>query len=114
MIKNENSFSSFPTLQNSNELNNNEISVNTIKEKKISKNVKFNDQVVVYSVESYKDLNKLLTYNEEEGLAEFYRDNPFGYDGFRLYNRKNNNFGFVRNPNVTRRNINNQCCCSII
>ena len=35
MIKNENSFSSFPTLQNSNELNNNEISVNTIKEKKI-------------------------------------------------------------------------------
>ena len=117
MIKNENSLSSFPTHQNSNQLNYNSINVNMVKGKKTSKNVKFNDRVIVYSVESYKELNKLLTYDEMEGFAEFFRENPFGYNGFRLYNKtnnKNNNFGFVGNPNATKRNINNQCCCNII
>ena len=107
----DNSFLSFPTNQNSNEFINNGYNVKTPNGKKGAKKVKFNDTVVIYNVESYKDLNKKLCYNEEEGLAEFYREFPFGY---------NNGKGFgpfgkyqgptIRNPNVTRKNVNSECC----
>ena len=110
----DNSFLSFPTNQNSNEFINNGYNANTPKGKKVAKKVKFNDTVVIYNVESFKDLNKKLCYNEEEGLAEFYREFPFGYNngkGFGPFGKYQGST--IRNPNVTRKNVNSECCSII-
>ena len=121
MNKNENSFYSLPTSHNSNLGINNIPKLKNINEKKSLKTVTFNDTVVIYSVESYKELNKKLCYNEEEGLAEFYKEFPSEYNARiygKYYNNNNNNynkyFGGFRNPNVTRRNVDPECCCNIM
>lgn len=118
MYKNESSFSSLPTSHNSNTGINKQI-LKTPLEKRHLKTVTFNDSVVIYSVESYKDHNKKFCYNEEEGLAEFYKEFPSEYNSRFVgkYNKSYNYdryFGGFRNPNVTRRNVNPECCCNIM
>ena len=119
MNKNENSFSSLPTSHNSNIGITNELKVKNISEKRHLKNVTFNDTVVIYSVESYKEHNKKNCYNEEEGLAEFYKEFPSEYNArvfgkYNNYKNFNKYFGGFRNPNVTRRNVDPECCCNIM
>lgn len=116
MNKNESSFSSLPTSHNSNELIKNVIIGNKQGEKKNNKKVRFKETVEIHSVESYKAHNKLFTYDEQEGLAEYYKEFhivPFeqkkkgsGDAFFQQYN--------CSNPNITRRNVDPQCCCNII
>ena len=125
---NDNSYGSLPTNQsNYNGIVNNNINLNKIKPEK---NFKFNQNVEVYNIESYKALNKELTYNEEEGLAELLKENPnfklFNDDfkrhlsqdsnsnNTRNYNSVNSQFGNFRNPNAMRRNVDPQCCCIIL
>ena len=125
---NENSYGSLPTNQsNYNGIVNNNINLN---KKKPEKMVKFNQNVEIYNIESYKELNKELTYNEEEGLAEFLKENPnfklfnvdfkrhFDHDSnlsyVRNYNSVNSQFGYCRNPNTMRKNVDPQCCCIIL
>ena len=108
----DNSFPSFPTYQNSNELINYRNHLNTPqKVKKDIKKVNFNDTVVIFNVESYKDHNKKFCYSEEEGLAEFYKEFPYGYNNGKGYGHFDRYFGGVRNPNVTRKNVDAECCC---
>ena len=124
MNKNENSFSSLPTSHNSNARINNEPKLENLSQKRNLKAVKFNDTVVIYSVESYKKHNKEFCYDEKEGLAEYYKEFPSAYDSkmfakyknYNNYNYNNRYFGGgeFRNPNVTRRNIDPECCCYIM
>ena len=88
-------------------------------EKRQLKTVTFKDTVIIYDVESYKEHNKKFCFNEEEGLAEFYKEFPSEYNSrlFSKYSDKNNfnrYFGGFRNPNVTRRNVDPECCCNIM
>ena len=119
MNKNENSFSSLPTSHNSNIGINKGINLKNINKKRQLKAVSFKDTVIIYDVESYKELNKKLCFNEEEGLAEFYKEFPSEYNSKLLnkYSDKNNYnkyFGGFRNPNATRRNVDPECCCNIM
>ena len=119
MNKNENSFSSLPTSHNSNIGISNGQNLKNINEKRQLKTVTFKDTVIIYDVESYKEHNKKFCFNEEEGLAEFYKEFPSEYNSrlFSKYSDKNNfnrYFGGFRNPNVTRRNVDPECCCNIM
>ena len=109
---NDGSLASIQTYPNSNEANSND---NFIKTKK-GKNVSFNETIIFYNVESYKDHNKKFTYNEEEGLAEFYKSLPFGHNNkvfgpFNKYFIKNAVYN--TNPNL-RKNVDPDCCCIIM
>ena len=108
MNKYESSFSSVLTYPNSNEMISNE---NSIKRKN-GKKVTFNDKIEIYDVESYKMLNKKLTFNEEEGLAELKKSNPNGFNG-KFFGLSEKYFTTNSNPNF-RRNVDPECCCLII
>lgn len=112
MNKNDGSLSSIQTYPNSNEVTNNEIS----QKRKKGKIVSFNETIVIYNVESYKEHNKKFTYNEEEGLSEFYKSLPFGHNT-KLFGPFNKTFVkntvINTNPNY-RRNVDPDCCCIII
>ena len=73
----------------------------------------FVETIIIYDVESFKELNKLLTYDEEEGLKEFYKTSPLKhnlYDYKSLYDHK-----FSSNPNYRiRRNPNSDECCIML
>ena len=108
MNNNQSSLTSIQTNPNSIEVINNN--------NKQGKTVSFNETIEIHHVESYKDHNKKLTYNEEEGLAEFYKSLPFGHNGkvfgpFNKYFIKNSVYN--TNPNY-RKNVDPDCCCIII
>ena len=116
MKENDNLNITFPTNQNNNNKGLKSQQLNSRK-----KRVKWNEKVEIYDIESYKELNKLLTYDVEEGLKEYLEENPnyklFGdnHKGKNLdesIKKKNYNpFGNFSNPNAMRRNIKNECCC---
>ena len=110
----QNSLSSFPT--NPNGLIAKPV-VNTgglyVKPKK---KVTFYETVTFFNIESYKELNKKLCYDEEDGLREYYRSLPYGanphnhYDYKSLYDmHKTPNFRKTTN-NTIRKENNNECC----
>ena len=113
MSKNDGSFASIQTYPNSNEVTSDEI---ICKKRKSEKNVSFNETIVIYNVESYKEHNKQFTYNEEEGLAEFYKSLPFGHNT-KLFGPFKQNFlrntVINTNPNL-RQNVDPDCCCIIM
>ena len=110
MINNLNYISQ--TNQNPNKLINTNANVNqnfNNKTKKIPKKVTFKDTIIIYNVESYKELNKLMTYNKEEGLLEYYasRRHPI-YDYKSLYDHFPK---YHHNPNTRiRKNPTDDCC----
>ena len=131
MQKYVNSYGEIPTNQNNYNIiaNNNYINgnnANNINKIKTKKKVKINPNVEIYNIESYKELNKLLTYDEEEGIRELLKDDP----NFKIYNdyarhnsQKSDNsktkskastydpFGNFANPNARRKNVKPECCC---
>ena len=117
MKKNENSFSYLSTSHNSKEMNINGYNENIATKKKQLKKVNFKETITIYDVESYKEHNKMFTYNEQEGLAEYFNTFhtlPFGRKP--VYGNEVNDkyFSNCRNPNVTRRNVKSDSCCNII
>ena len=125
---NENSYGSLTTNQsNYNRIVNNNINLNKKKPKKI---FQINQNVEVFNIESYKELNKKLTYNEEEGFAEFLKENTnfklfkddfkgnicldSNLSNVRNYNGVKIKSGNFWNPNVMKRNVDHQCCCIIL
>ena len=114
IAKNGNSFS---TNSNSNRMIINRIKKNLPNEKKEEKKVRFNEIIVIYNVESYKQHNKEFTYDEEKGYEEFTREFPNYFAN--QYNQYKNNkyFNGIKaygNPNVTRKYVDPDCCCIVI
>ena len=80
---------------------------------RLPKKVTFLETITIYNVESFKELNKLLTYNAEEGLQEYMRSHshPF-YDYKSLYDHKHS---YYSNPNTKiRRDPNSDECCLLL
>ena len=67
-------------IANNNYINGN--NANYINKNTIKKEIKINPNVEIYNVDSYKELNKLLTYDENEGIKELLKENP----NFKIYN----------------------------
>ena len=109
MINYQRAIYSQQTNKNSNQiLNKNLEGNNTIQKPK--KNVTFNENIIIYDVESYKELNKLLTYDDKQGLEEYYRSHHHGfYDYKSLYNIKH-----FSNPNTRIRRDPNDGCCILL
>ena len=124
---------SLPTNQNNyNAIINNNFggynNMNYINRRKVRQNVKFNQNVEIYDIESYKELNKLLTYDEEEGIKELLKEDPNIklYGDYRKHDNNSNTntstrtssnynpFGNFRNPNATRRRVDPKCCCILL
>ena len=103
---------SLPTQQNINTTIN--TNINNLKK---NKHVTFQDTITIYSVESYKELTKKMCYNEEEGLAQYYRNAPYGsgrnshpfYDYKSYYNN-------VLKPrqNRPKKHSDSECTCKIL
>ena len=108
MNKYESSFSSILTYPNSNDMISNENYIKRKNEKKVT----FNNKIEIFDVESYKALNKKLTFNEEEGLAELQKSLPYGFNG-KFFGLSQKYFSTNANPNC-RRNVDPECCCLII
>lgn len=113
IVKNDNSFS---TNSNSNEMIINGLRAKLANEKKATKKVQFNDTVVIYNVESYKQHNKEFCYDEQEGFEEFSKEFPdYFARRFNNYNNNQNTYSNAyRNPNVTRKYVDPECCCIIL
>ena len=114
MYQSQNSLSSFPT--NSNGLISKAVVDTGGLYVKPKKKVTFNQTVTFFNVESYKELNKLLCYDEEDGLKEYYRSLPYGanphnyYDYKSLYDlHKKTNYKKATNNKIRKEN-NNECC----
>lgn len=112
MLNNQHSLYTLPMNQTQNQLINENINKNNLDNTK-KKKVTFVETVTVYDVESFKAINKLLTYDENEGLKEFYKTSPYKhnfYDYKSLYDHKHN-----RNPNYrVRKNPNSNECCIML
>ncbi len=95
------------TKQNPNKLINQNL--NTYKLAQKLKNLTFLETITIYDVESYKELNKLLTYDEEEGLREYYKSHHHHfYDYKSLYDH--NHLHRSNNPNTRIRRNPDECC----
>ena len=107
MIKNDNSIFSIQTniTQNKEIINKN---VNHTNKKKSNKKVSFNNNVVVINVESYKDYNKLYSYDEEDI-----------YNNYALKDEYQNHFenmingGGVSKKMGTPKKKEDECCCNL-
>jgi hypothetical protein len=97
----------FSTNPNNNVLINNYF--NTKKEGGIQKKVKFNNEVEIYNVESYKEHNKKFCYNEEEELDNLNKK-EFGYNDY-YFNKYANQFNNDGNNKVKNKS---ECCCIIL
>ena len=82
---------------------------NTKKEGGIQKKVKFNNEVEIYNVESYKEHNKKFCYNEEEELDNLNKK-EFGYNDY-YFNKYANQFNNDGNNKVKNKS---ECCCIIL
>ena len=120
MYKNEGTFSQVPINQAGNEQMtnyNNYISFdqdqngliknnNYNKGKDIHKKVKFNNKVEIFNVESYKELNKQLCFNENDELENL-KNNEYGYNDFYYKNH-------LRDSIDKQKDDNSKCCCIIL
>ena len=121
---------SFPNKQNSNTFLKSNINVNNNIPAKKHKVVKFDDNVVIYNVESYKELNKKFCYNEEEALANYYGIQSYENTHFNDYkflyeNKNNNNYNNYNynynnynknyyNATKHKKKSNSECSCIIL
>ena len=108
MEANQNNFS-LPTQQNINQLINKDININNSRKKKY---VTFNDSVTIISVPSYKELTKLMCFNEEEGLAQ-YRNSPFGQYSHPFYDYKSY-YNNVVKQKKNKKHSDSECTCKIV
>ena len=125
MYKNDDSFSPVVTNQTgyeqmtyyNNHINtnpNNNILINnyfnTKKGGGIQKKVKFNNEVEIYNVESYKAHNKKFCYNGEDELENLNKK-EYGYNDY-YFNKYANHF----NTNDENNKVKNksECCCIIL
>ena len=108
---NQNNFP-FSTQQNVN--TNINTNINNLKK---NKHVTFKDTITIYSVESYKELNKIMCYDEKEGFKQYYANAPYGsgrnshpfYDYKSYYNN-------VLKPkkNRPKKHSDSECTCKIL
>ena len=77
-----------------------------ILKKKSNKKVSFNNNVVVINVESYKEYNKLYSYDEDDII-----------NNYNLKDEYQNNFENMINNNNIEKKIGtkkeNDCCCNL-
>ena len=109
MIRNDNPISYIQT----NNTQNNEIAnknTNMINQTKNKKKVRFNNNVVVINVESYKEYNKLYSYDEDDIC-----NNYLMKDEYQNYfeNAINNNNYNIRKKYETSKKKEDECCCNI-
>ena len=107
MIRNDNSISSIQTdnTRNKEIVNKN---TNNINKKKSKKMVRFNNNVVVINVESYKDYNKLYSYDDEDIYNNYLMKNE--YQNYYENVVNNNN---INKKYETPKKKENECCCNI-
>ena len=110
MIKNDNSFFSIQTniTQNKEIINKN---VNNFNKKKSNKKVSFNNNVVVINVESYKDYNKLYSYDEEDIYNNYIMKDEYQNHFENMINNNNNIAKKMGTPKQTKKE--NECCCNL-
>ena len=85
--------------QNSNQIKNNNINKN------ITKKVKFNTDVEVYKVESYKEHNKKFCFREEEELNDLYEiENGKQFDPNSKSKFKNLKSSIIKNDTLNKNN----------
>ena len=80
------------------------------------KKVSFNNKVVQVNVESYKDYNKLNSYNEEEINENLQKKDKFlNYLDKKSLDKRNNNNNYNYNNNLVqiRPKKENECCVKI-
>ena len=124
MNKNEGSFSSFQTNDTRNKVanseyinsskNNNSNTNNFIIQKKKTnkKKVTFNNEIETIHVESYKRLNKLYCYNEDEEFEKYNNEhNEYDkiYNDFQTYPVFNKNL----RDSLRKEENKSKCCCII-
>jgi len=101
---------------NNNPIINNNMLINQ-NNKANDKKVSFNNNVVEINVESYKDYNKLMSYNEEDIYENLQRkDSLSNFIEKKNLDNKNNNYNYNNyNNNLvqTRPRKENECCCLI-
>ena len=110
MIRNDNSISSILTNNTqSKEITNK----NIINKKKTKKSVRFNNDVVVINVESYKKYNQLYSYNEEDIYNNYLmKDEYQNYYENAINTKSNHNDNIVRQMETSKRKE-NECCCNL-
>ena len=138
-MQNEVTLSSIPTTKTINYSNSysqisNQLKTNNINPNK-TKKVKFNTDVEVYKVESYKEHNRKFCFREEEELYDLYEmENGKQYDGnskskfnnlkssiikndtlnkHNYYNNQNNNNNNYYNNYQQNNKEKSDCCCII-
>jgi hypothetical protein len=85
---------------------------NTKKEGGIQKKVKFNNEVEIYNVESYKEHNKKFCYNINEEDYQYLNSEDKYKENFNKYLKKfknNNNYNVQQKTEKS-----NDCCCILI
>ncbi len=101
---------------NNNPIINNNMLINQ-NNKANDKKVSFNNNVVEINVESYKDYNKLMSYNEEDIYENLQRkDSLSNFIEKKNLDNKNNNYNYNNyNNNLVqiRPRKENECCCLI-
>ena len=110
MIKNDNSIFSIQTniTQNKEIINKNVYNTN---KKKSNKKVSFNNNVVVINVESYKDYNKLYSYDEEDIYNNCILKDEY-QNHFENMNYNNNNIA-KKMGTATLTKKEDECCCNL-
>ena len=112
MNANQNTISSFPT----NELIAKGETLNNINQKP-KKRVTFKETVILINIESFKEYNKLMCFDETIGLAEYFRSLPYGSNPHTYYDYKSLHDLHLdkhSNPNYRTRKPTNDDCCMIL
>ena len=108
----QNNYSS-PTQQNINQIINKDANINNLDKK--NRKVTFKDTVIIISVPSYKEYTKKMCYNEEEGLAQYYRNAPYGRNSHPFYDYKSL-YNHVLKPREKKpkKFSDSECTCRIL
>ena len=107
MIRNDYSISSIQTNNTRNKqiINKNANNFNKKKNKKVT----FNNNVVVINVESYKEFNRLYSYNEEDIINNYIMKDEYQnyFNSINKYNNKG------QRKMETPKKKGDECCCNI-
>ena len=108
MDASQNNFS-LPIQQNINQ------NINNINKKKSQKNVTFKDTITIISVPSYKELTKLMCFNEEKEFIPYSKNARYGQYSHPYYDYKSY-YNHVLKPGLKhkpKRYSDSECTCKI-